>query len=189
MLHNLTPNYLSDLIPPLVQENNPYSLRNASDIRTIRAHSNLYFNSFLPSTIRAWNNLPDEIKQSASVVTFKNKLNRDRQLAPKYYKVGTRLGQILHARLRMECSSLNTHLFSKNIVNSPECVCGGFQSPYHFLYTCVRYTNIRNTYLSDILPRYTTNELLFGKETATSEENESLFLKVQEYIIKTKRFI
>ena len=30
---------------------------------------------------------------------------------PIYYYIGTRLGQILHARLRMQCSSLNHHLY------------------------------------------------------------------------------
>ena len=32
---------------------------------------------------------------------------------PSYFHVGSRLGQILHARLRMKCSSLKEHLFLK----------------------------------------------------------------------------
>ena len=52
MLNNLTPNYVSDLVLPLVQENSTYGLRNANYLRTIHANSNLYFNSFLPSTVR-----------------------------------------------------------------------------------------------------------------------------------------
>lgn len=77
MLNNCTPNYLSDLIPPLVQEGNPYNLRNSDHIQTIHARTNLFFNSFLPSTIRAWNNLPEDIKQADSVASFKALLNRD----------------------------------------------------------------------------------------------------------------
>ena len=33
-----------------------------------------------------------------------------------------------------------------------------------------------------------THELLYGKETATDLENEALFLKVQDFIIHSKRF-
>ena len=36
---------------------------------------------------------------------------------------------------------------------------------------------------------HTTHELLFGKDTSTDEENESLFLKAQDYILKSKRFV
>ena len=34
-----------------------------------------------------------------------------------------------------------------------------------------------------------THELLFGMNTSTDEENEALFLKVQDYILKSKRFV
>ena len=113
VVNGLTPNYLSDLLPPLVGDINPYSLRNANDIQSFRASSNLFFNSFFPSTIRAWNSLPQDIKDANTVTAFKYWLNRNRQLPPKYYSTGSRNGQILHARLRMECSSLNSHLYSK----------------------------------------------------------------------------
>lgn len=132
MLNNLTPNYLSELVPARVQENNPYGLRNSNDIRTIHANSNVYFNSFLPSTIRAWNNLPDDTKTADSVISFKRLLNRNIKRAPGYFNSGSRKGQLLHARLRLECSSLNSHLYNKNIVNSALCTCGAFESPYHF---------------------------------------------------------
>ena len=77
----------------------------------------------------------------------------------------------------MECSSLNSHLFRKNIVASPTCDRGGFESPYHFFFICPRYTGIRNIYLSNIPQTLCTKELLFGKETAPVNENETLFLK------------
>ena len=121
IINGLTPNYLSDLLPPLVGDNNPYSLRNANDIQTLWARTNLFFNSFFPSTIRAWNSLPQDIKDANTVTAFKYRLNRNRQLPPKYYSTNSRIGQILHARLRMACSSLNSHLYSKNIVPSPSC--------------------------------------------------------------------
>ena len=66
--------------------------------------------------IRAWNALPEDIKLAPSVASFKYRLNRDNKKPPRYFNAGTRIGQILQARMRMECSSLNSHLYRKNIV-------------------------------------------------------------------------
>ena len=57
MYNNLTPFYRSSLIPQQVEAISQYHLRNAQDIRNIRARTNCYYNSFLPSTLRQWNNL------------------------------------------------------------------------------------------------------------------------------------
>ena len=129
MLNGSAPEYLQRLTPPTVQDATSRNLRNSNDLRNIRTNTNLFYDSFLPSTIRAWNELPDEIKNAPSIASFKYRLNRNLSKPPKYYNTGTRQGQILHARLRMECSSLNAHLYKKKIVPSPTCACGGFESP------------------------------------------------------------
>ena len=188
IMNGLAPSYLSDLVPPLIQDTTHYNLRNSSDTQTLHANTNLYFNSFFPSTIRAWNTLPEHIKQATSVTSFKYLLNKDIKRPPAYFNVGTRVGQVLHARLRMECSSLNSHLYRKNIVPSPSCLCGGFDSAAHFFFTCPRYSIPRNRYLPNDLHNYTTHELLFGKENVPFHVNKSLFLKVQDFIIKSGRF-
>ena len=113
MIYGITPNYLTELIPPLVREGNPYRLRNSNNIELLHAKTNLYFNSLLPSTIRAWNNLPAEIQQVDSLQSFNSNLNRNLKSNPKYFYAGTRKGQILHARLRMDCSSLISRLYRK----------------------------------------------------------------------------
>ena len=110
IVNDLTPEYISDLLPLLVSDTKPYNLRNSDNIQTIRARTNLFFNSFLPSTIRAWNNLSEDIRNANTVTAFKYRLNRNRQIPPKYFNAGSGIGQILHAQLRMECSSLNSHL-------------------------------------------------------------------------------
>ncbi|MEW8548405.1 MAG: reverse transcriptase family protein, partial [Candidatus Thiodiazotropha sp.] len=189
IMNGLAPGYLRDCLPPLVQETTSYNLRNANHIQTLSSNTNLFYNSFFPSTIRAWNSLSDEIKQASSVASFKYKLNRNIKRPPRYYNVGSRIGQILHTRLRLECSALNSHLYQKNIVPSPSCLCGGFESSYHFLFTCPRYSVARNLYLPSDLQNFTTHDLLFGKENNSIHANESLFLQVQEYIIKSGRFV
>lgn len=189
IINGLTPQYLQDIMPPLVQETTSYNLRNSDDIRNPRANTNLFFNSFFPSTIRAWNNLSDDIKNSTSVSSFKYHLNRNGITPPKYFNAGSRKGQILHARLRMECSSLNSHLYKKNIVLSPSCTCGGFESTYHYLFKCQNYSRERNIHLPPNLHNFNTKQLLFGRDDMSSTENEQLFIQVQNYIIATKRFM
>ena len=158
----------NDMIPPIVQNTNRYNLRNSSDICTLRCRT---------TTVRAWNTLPVEIKQATSLASFKRLLNRNLIQPPKYFNSGFRIGQILHARLRLGCSSLNSDLYRKNIVNNASCSCGGFKSAYHFFYMCPRYTHLMNACFADELQRLNVNQLLFGVIDATTQENELFFLK------------
>ena len=113
--NGLCPNYLQSQVPPTIGNSSRYNLRNVNDIRTVRANSELYYKSFLPSVIREWNELPQSIRDLTILSTFKYRLNSTSREAkpPSYYFEGSRLGQIYHARLRTGCSSLNQRLVSK----------------------------------------------------------------------------
>ena len=56
--------------------------------------------------------LDQDIKQSATIQVFKYKLNLQLRIPPIYFNIilTSHLGQILHTRLMLECSSLNHHL-------------------------------------------------------------------------------
>ena len=114
ILHGIAPNNLSELVPPLVQETTTYSLRNSDNIRNYRVRTNLFLKFFFPSTIRAWNNLQSEIKSAFSVASFKHGIKRN-ITCPQSTTIltSTRKGQVLHARLRLECNSLNADLYWK----------------------------------------------------------------------------
>ena len=170
IIHGLTPTYLTNVLPPLIQETTDYNLRNANGFRTLHANTNLYFNSFFPSTIRAWNSLPEETKQAPSVASFKHRLNRDLNKAPIYFNASTRKGQILHIRLRLECSSLNSHFYRKNLVPEPACQCRAFESIHHYLFVWPRYANVRERYLPENLNNFTTRDLFQGVLTNTVQE-------------------
>ncbi len=124
MQNDLCPTYLSSLLPATVGNTTTYNLRNTDNTQTINCRTTLYFNSFLPSTVRAWNALPQEIRNSGSVLSFKHLLNRDIHYPPSYYYTRNRIADIYHTRLRTRCSSLNHHLYSKNITDTPNCMCG-----------------------------------------------------------------
>ena len=53
-----------------IQKNN-YALRNADYTQCFRSNSNLFSDSFFPSTIKAWNSLPNEARQMTSVLALK----------------------------------------------------------------------------------------------------------------------
>ena len=191
MMNSLAPIYLTSLVPQPVCNLSRYNLRNSNDLQFINARTNQYYYSFLPSTVRAWNNLPVEIKQSASVQCFKNSLKNHRQpQIPKYYYVGSRRAQVLHTRLRTNCSSLNLHLFLKNITDSPLCRCGSIENTEHFFLYCRYYQDQRDELLSVVTPYQvpTVNLFLYGDTTLSQYTNTIIFESVQKFIIGTKRF-
>ena len=147
--------YLSSLVPQTVSSISRYNLRNENDLQTIKTESTLYYNSFLPSTVRAWNNLPNEAKHLQSTDAFKYYLKKDNVQVPKYYYTGKRNVQILHTRLRTNCSSLNLDLFIKSISNSPLCVCGSLEDTQHYFFHCPNFTQQRIELLNEI-SRYST---------------------------------
>ena len=184
--NNQCPNYLTQLLPTQRQER--YQLRNSANIPLIPARTQLYQHSFYPETIRDWNALSNEIRESSSLTCFKQALNRNIRKPPQYYNIGCRKGQILHSRLRLGCSSLNHDLYRKSIIDSPLCSCGSVETIKHFLLECPLYNALRTELLASIPCLPTTNNLLYGHDRLTTDENILIFLSVQKYILATKRF-
>ena len=58
MSTNVSPPYLSALVPQSVDHASNYNLRNSDNLRSIAARTNLYYNSLLQSVIRDWSELP-----------------------------------------------------------------------------------------------------------------------------------
>ena len=90
----------------------------------------------------------------------------------------------------MNSSSLNEHLFNRNLVESPYCSCGQVESAPHFLLSCNKYCDLRNELIFTIDYQVEINAkfLLFGSDTLNSDQNKNVFIRVQNFIIKSKRF-
>ena len=134
---------------------------------------------------RAWNSPADEFKQASFVAVFKNLLNSDIKRPPKYHSVGIRIGQILYARLRLVCSSLNSHLYHKNIVDSPSCLCGGFESAST---SClfVRDIQQRKVHTYQTIFKMIQHGICFLDVTIKIDrQNEEIFLKIKEFIVNS----
>ena len=76
MTNDLTPTYLTSLIPSTVKNTSAYNLRESQNIRPLLTRTQLYYKSFLPSCIREWNEIPLNIRNSTSLLRFKQQLNK-----------------------------------------------------------------------------------------------------------------
>ena len=131
---NLSPAYLISLVPDTVGSNSSYPLRNGANIRNVTARTTSYSNSFVPSAITEWNNLPLETRNADSLHSFKIILSCDTTKPYLLYYYGERRQQMLHSRLRTHCSSLNQDLYMCNIVQSPLCRCEAIETVYQFCF-------------------------------------------------------
>ena len=130
MEKGFTPLYLTDLIPPRVGDTSAYSLRTSENYLSVHANTRTYADSFLPSTVKAWNNLPTSIKSANTLTAFKHQLTNATPAIPDYYYSGVRLDQMFPTRLRTECSSLkdvctSRFLLSAQVLHTSwsECAC------------------------------------------------------------------
>ena len=144
----LTPQYIQQRVPSKYFEQHLHNTKHSQNCVNVNSRTNYRHNSFIPSTIRLWNNLPAQLKQCYTLLSFKRELSSYYKTpdTPRYYCCGSRLGQILHARLHMQGRLLKQHLYFKNIEPDPHCICGGIETTEHFLLYCKNYDRLRHNH-------------------------------------------
>ena len=188
MIKNMAPTYLANLIPPSVHQVSQRNLRNYSDLTVPRSRTNLYNKSFIPVATREWNSLPENMKTCTSLASFKNLLDQGKPKVPKYYYQGERNAQVLHARLRLGCSSLNADLYNNHISENNRCSCGLPETAEHFLLHCNNYITLRRQTIHHINVAYNTEILLKGCPLYSDDVNGEIFNTVHRFIVGSKRF-
>lgn len=198
VLNGLCPQYMCDLIIPYLHNDSNYNLRSLGQIlRTPQCRTTSYQNSFLPSTIRAWNELPSDIKNADSVEQFKRALISHRNVTKPsfYFSLGNRKHNIIMCQLRNKASGLNSHLFNHHISDSASCPNCAFsnENNYHYLFQCPAYDIHRQTFLNVLnhipgLTVYNVDILLSGSDRLSRATNSQIFDAVIDFIEHTKRF-
>lgn len=193
MMSDKAPSYLCNMVPNRVRDNHRYPLRNGEDLVNVFGRTAKMYNSFLPYSIREWNKLPDNIKQYESLSSFKYALNKNVPSCNKLFYYGERYCNVIHARLRMECSALNAHLFYMFIIESPRCMCGyALESTEHFFLHCPLYIRHRRKLLNDIQNvtnlNISVNLLLHGSTDISYMNNIVIFESVHNFIKESARF-
>ena len=193
--NNLVPDYISDIVPPLVGDVTNYPLRNRQNISTMYTRTEISHKSCIPSSVSDWNNLNNAIRETDTFVsfrsTFKNEVLGNTHV-PTYFMKGQRRLAVLHARLRNNCSDLKCDLFHNHLTDSLSCSCGYImENAEHYFF---EYDNYRDSRL--IMFRNTRNyhplslnTILYGKSTLNDDDNYFLFQAVQQYIKDTRRFV
>ena len=103
MINGHCPEYLSDLLPPLVSEISVYNLRNNRNYSVPPTRLSLYQQSFLPATLSLWNNLDISLRESPSSDIFKLRLklkyrnNNAINRPPPFDLIGKRFTNLTHA--------------------------------------------------------------------------------------------
>lgn len=197
IINNISPQYLTDIIPPTVGERQRYNLRAGTNITQIPAQKQRYSKSFFPSGIKEWNMIPIDIRESGNLSIFKDKLNLHFLSPPKtsWFGVGERYYNVHHTRLRLGCSKLNAHLhYNLHVEDDPSCRCGhGIEDTYHYLFTCPLYA-IQRVAMLEAISRHVPGAaprlslLLRGDEGLTIEENTFIFCQVHSFMKGSKRF-
>ena len=138
-----------------------------------------------------------------SLPDFKEQLKKE--LKPKKYKhfsKGSKIGNTLLTRVRIERSYLNLHRFTIGHSESPQCLCHAKnESSVHYLIECFLYTGERQT-LFNLVEHYVPKFLQLNKtekyevlvmgilpdNTDYMQTNTTISIAVQNFIFKTKRF-
>ena len=113
------PDYLFELVPPLVAANVNYNLPNSHNKHVPFNGLSVYQNSYFPCTIQAWNSLDHTIRNIPTFSTFKLTLQQiffSKRRNPQYYYVGGHFLSVLHTRMRNKCSALNVDLYHANLI-------------------------------------------------------------------------
>ena len=138
----------------------------------------LYQNSFIPSTTAEWNSLPISVQQSTPLSVFKRSLSLSDSKVPACYYFGERnaQSQVIHWHLCLQISNLNNDPVNCHLSTDPKRSCGySREMAKHYLLHCPNNFNIHaRTILT--LPSSQTNirTLLYCKLDLRLPENKHI---------------
>jgi len=203
MHNNHVPEYVTSLLPPTGYNERP--TRYPNNYINPRSRTQKRQGSFIPRTVKDWNNLDNSTKAAQTLASFKCQMKS--KLFPtkvQLYSRGRGKHAINHARMRMGLSHLRHQLYSFGIIQVAKCIQCGYkqETAMHYLLVCHKYADIRITMLNDIATYITAQGhvidynnkrnlsriLLDGSTEFPYHVNRVIFVHVQQYIEQTNRF-
>ncbi len=189
MTNNLVPDYVCQLVPPTVSSNTNYNLRNSSNIRNLNCRTVSYANTFLPSTVNLWNNLPDPFTSANTIREFKSLISPNLTTISIFdLNSGSRFCQIIHCRLRLGCSDLNGDKYNRHLITNPTCHCGYHnEDDVHYFFKCASYQHYRNN-MYFYSNGFDLKSVFYGNLNKSATENTLLLNSIHQFIVQTDRF-
>ena len=206
--HNLLPTYLLEIIPNKLFDPNNIQTRNPDMMIIPKSNKNYYLKSFIPSSLKLWNDTSIDIRRALSLQSLKAKLS-DLYGSSSYhlYLSEDGNGAVQHSRIRMGLSGLNGHRKKYNFIVNGSCPSCHSKSedPIHYFLDCPSYVaqrqqlmhglsqNVPNTvqpYIQDVNKiknkKKFTEILIYGRSNL--DVDYEVFKYVRIYIDETKRF-
>jgi len=205
---NITPNYLRDILPDQTARQANYNLRYSQDIRLPKIQKNYFLKSYIPSSIKLWNKLAENVRAVADVDAFKIHLQQIYGKIELYkpYLLGMTMGHIHLSRIRMGLSGLNSHRKKYHFI--PDSSCPTCMAPVeneeHFFLLCASYAAQRQGLMAQIkqilpnksseidhLESKTNRNKMLGvliRGTNNHEIDMKLFSYTAKYVENTHRF-
>ena len=104
---------------------------------------------------------------------------------PELYNFGKRYVAVIHTRLRLEASQLNSHLHKIGVKDNPSCSCGSpKEDSWHYFFVCPKYIvprSILHTKICSLAP-FTLQTVLYGSSLCSLDDNILVFIKMKEDI-------
>jgi hypothetical protein len=205
----IAPPYLRNACPPLTRERTTYNLRTSENITIPPQRTSTYQQSFYPHTIKDWNNLDRDIRNSPSVNSFKDKLKKSTGITTnKLYFHDSSKAAINQTRMRLGLSGLSSQCHAYKHIDQPTCLTCGTKSedPAHYFLLCPTFATPRPRLLQetcnilfsyDIQVDFTARAfrkfyittLLQGSSVLTLDDNRRIFKLVQNVIQQSQRFL
>ena len=199
--NDLTPNYLKIPVPPT--RSHLYGLRSDNVLNFIKCRTNPYSNTFYPHSVKIWNEIGPEFRQSDSLSIFKSKTLKMVRFSKKsiFDIHNTKCIKRLY-QLRVGLSPLRHHKMRKGFRDTPTDICHCLRSPEtteHYLIHCDLYTEPRINLFHVITPILEShglnlhgdlliNLLLYGNNTLSYDENKAILTATLTFILKSTHF-
>ena len=203
IINNASTHYLINDFVQTQRRISFYNFRSTDKFEIPFSRTTKFAKSFFPSTIRLWNDLPQNIKLIHSMSNFKNAILAQfpsNKLAHLFNSLNGYFAKIL-THLRLGLSDLRGHLFSFNLSDNPFCpLCNNeFESTHHFLFSCSSLKVLSESYLTDLsilVPNFESiidrgilmNICLFGMNEVSLNTNRSILSATMKYLKATDRF-
>lgn len=194
------PPYIVSILPENRLSQTGRILRNSYSLTQPFNRTSAYQKSFVPCTTKLWNRLPQTTRQ-LNYSAFKSTLYElfCPPRPPPFFTFGTKLGNILHTRLRVGTSKLNAHLYQLQISDSPSCLCGHkSETTEHFMLHCKIYQKHRSVLFNDLSNIIGTNfnilskplqmEIMLNGHNLTEVGGREVASCVQKFITSSQRF-
>ena len=198
--HPPLPSYLTSLLTNTRLDATGLQLRNARLLSLPPIRLTSFRNSYIPSTIRQWNLLPETLRNTVSRRDFSRQVWQrfGAPESPTLNSVGTKTLNTQHTRLRVGMSTLHAHLFKFQLTQSPSCSCGyKYEDTAHYLLWCPHYTTCRTNLFNaartivqnfDVFSAKRKLEILLFGCHLSETQGISIAHHVQTFIAHSRRF-